>query len=111
MESLKHKWKAVPSSIRKPVILVIGMIFIIAAGLTGWLPGPGGIPLFLIGIAILSTEFEWAKQLRDWALNQIHQLGAWWRQHRIIGTITFIAVGAVFLSIAFLAYRTISSQF
>ena len=44
MESLKKRWQRVPSSIRRPVVLIVGSLFIIAAALTGWLPGPGGIP-------------------------------------------------------------------
>lgn len=43
---------------------VLGTLLIIASALTGWLPGPGGIPLFLTGMALLATEFIWAKKLR-----------------------------------------------
>ena len=42
---------------------VVGGLLIIAAPLTGWLPGPGGIPLFIAGLAVLSSEFEWAQRL------------------------------------------------
>lgn len=110
MERLKHHWTRVPGSIRKPVILVIGSLFIIAAALTGWLPGPGGIPLFLIGIAILSTEFEWAKQLRDWTLDKIKQIGAWWRRHKVVGTLVFVLCGAIAVSIGFVGYRLVNHQ-
>lgn len=30
---------------------------------TGWLPGPGGIPLILAGLGILSINNHWAKRL------------------------------------------------
>lgn len=36
------------------------MIF---APLIGWLPGPGGIPLFLIGLGLVATNHEWAERL------------------------------------------------
>ena len=36
---------------------------IIAAPLLGWLPGPGGIPLFLSGLGLLSINNPWAKRL------------------------------------------------
>lgn len=107
MEKLKHSWFKVPRTIRRPIVLVVGMVFVIAAGLTGWLPGPGGIPLFLIGVAILATEFEWAQRLRDFILRIIKQLGAWWRRHKIIGTITFAAVAAWFFGIAFTLYSLV----
>lgn len=29
----------------------------------GWLPGPGGIPLILAGLGLLSINHDWAKQL------------------------------------------------
>lgn len=36
---------------------------VIAAPLLGWLPGPGGIPLFLAGLGLLSINNDWAKRL------------------------------------------------
>lgn len=51
-------------------IFVLGWALIIAALAIGWLPGPGGIPLVLLGLAVLATEFEWAarrqRQLKDY---------------------------------------------
>jgi putative transmembrane protein PGPGW len=45
-------------------------LLLIAAPLTGWLPGPGGIPLFIAGLAVLASEFEWAQRVlykvKDW---------------------------------------------
>jgi hypothetical protein len=35
---------------------------IIGALLLGWLPGPGGIPLLLAGLAVLSVHHEWARR-------------------------------------------------
>lgn len=29
----------------------------------GWLPGPGGIPLFLAGLGLVSLNHEWAERL------------------------------------------------
>jgi len=45
-----------------------GYFLIIAAVLTGWLPGPGGIPLFIAGLGLLSINNEWARRLRDYLL-------------------------------------------
>ncbi len=56
---------------------IVGGILVIAAPLTGWLPGPGGIPLFIAGLAVLASEFEWAQRLlyrvKDW----VKALTAW----------------------------------
>lgn len=111
MESFKHRWQAMPVTIRKPVVLVIGMFFVIASPFTGVLPGPGGIPIFLIGVAILATEFEWAKRLRDWTLQKVHLVAKWWRAHKLLGTLAFVAIGAIFITISVLIYRWISATF
>lgn len=35
----------------------------------GWLPGPGGIPLVLGGLGLLSINNRWAARLRDWIIH------------------------------------------
>lgn len=42
-----------------------GYALVILAILTGWLPGPGGIPLALAGLGLLSINNVWAKRLRE----------------------------------------------
>lgn len=43
----------------------LGVLMIIAAPLIGWLPGPGGIPLLLGGLGLLSINHKWARRLLD----------------------------------------------
>lgn len=45
-----------------------GYFLILAAIATGWLPGPGGIPLAVAGLGLLSINNEWAKRLRTYLL-------------------------------------------
>lgn len=61
MHFIKHHGKRI-------VIDAAGYLLIIAAALTGWLPGPGGIPLFIAGLGLLSINNEWARRLRDYLL-------------------------------------------
>ncbi len=56
---------------------LVGAALVIAAPLTGWLPGPGGIPLFLAGLAVLSTEFLWAKRVQAWMLRRLRTYLEW----------------------------------
>ena len=42
-----------------------GYLLLLAAVLTGWLPGPGGIPLVLAGLGLLSIHNAWARRLRQ----------------------------------------------
>lgn len=44
-------------------VALAGLVLVVGAALTGWLPGPGGIPLFLAGLALWATEFDWAHGL------------------------------------------------
>jgi Putative transmembrane protein (PGPGW) len=53
----------------KRILTDIGGYFLILAGVaTGWIPGPGGIPLILGGLALLSINNKWAKDLREYLL-------------------------------------------
>lgn len=42
---------------------ILGFALIIASGLLGWLPGPGGIPLLIIGLSLLANNHEWAERI------------------------------------------------
>lgn len=51
------------SKIKRIGIDIAGYGLIIASALTGWLPGPGGIPLLILGLSLLATNHEWAEKL------------------------------------------------
>lgn len=46
---------------RKHLILCAGLCIAILGLILMPVPGPGGTPVFLAGLAILSTEFQWAR--------------------------------------------------
>ncbi len=57
------------SSQLKRIFTDIGGYGLIVLGIAlGWLPGPGGIPLVLAGLALLSLNNDWARRLRDWLI-------------------------------------------
>lgn len=92
MQIFKQWWKAIPSTVRKPLVFMIGFA-VVAAGLAMLvLPGPGWAAIFL-GFAILATEFAFAEKVRDWLVGQLQRLIrygkrrwiSWvkkWRKHR-----------------------------
>jgi uncharacterized protein (TIGR02611 family) len=45
------------------------------------LPGPGWLVVFL-GLAILGTEFHWAKRLAGWLKRALDRFWAWWKARR-----------------------------
>ena len=56
---------------------VLGLILIAVGIVSGPLPGPGGIPLVLLGLAVWSSEFEWAHQVMTWFKKQLHRYRTW----------------------------------
>lgn len=59
-----------------------GLLFICLGLVTGPFPGPGGIPLVLLGLAIWSSEFEWAQRVMLWFKRRLQQFRGWtrWQQ-------------------------------
>lgn len=49
--------------IKRIGIDIAGFSMIIASPFLGWLPGPGGIPLFLAGLGVLSLNYEWPERI------------------------------------------------
>ncbi len=56
---------------------VAGVSIMLLAIAIGWLPGPGGIPLFLVGLAVLATEFVWAGRLLMHANRTVRRAARW----------------------------------
>lgn len=53
-----------PGKIVQVIVLdLVGAALIVCSLLFGWLPGVGGIPLFLAGLGVLSLNHHWARQL------------------------------------------------
>lgn len=63
------------------VVAVIGGAVSLAGLALVPLPGPGWLIVFL-GLAILGTEFHWARRLTSWAKHQLARFWAWWRERR-----------------------------
>ena len=52
---MKQRTKAI-------LVDVLGFALILTAIPIGWLPGPGGIPLIILGLSLLATNHEWAER-------------------------------------------------
>lgn len=55
---MKSKTKAV-------LIDILGFTLILAAAPIGWLPGPGGIAVLVLGLSLLANNHEWAARIRN----------------------------------------------
>jgi len=56
-------WRAAPGPLRKSIVFVLGGTLVVLGMLLVVLPGPFTLPLVLAGLAILATEFAWARRL------------------------------------------------
>lgn len=56
------------------LVAVIGLLLVP-------LPGPGWLIVFL-GLAILGTEFHWARRMADWLKRVLARFWAWWNARR-----------------------------
>ena len=58
---------------------------------TGWLPGPGGIPLILGGLAVWASEFRWAHRLMLRLKHALHVYQGWTRRRKVVSWLVFLA--------------------
>lgn len=68
-----------------------GTLLIALGFVTGPLPGPGGIPLVLFGLAIWSSEFVWAQRLMRVFKAQLHRFRSWSRPRQLAAFAAFFA--------------------
>ncbi|MDX1580729.1 MAG: PGPGW domain-containing protein [Alphaproteobacteria bacterium] len=48
--------------LRRYFLLLIGWIIVVFGSTLGMLPGPGGIPIVAVGVAIILANSQWAKR-------------------------------------------------
>lgn len=82
--SQQREWLRSHPRLRVAYLVAVAVIGV-AVTLSGLalvpLPGPGWLVVFL-GLAILGTEFRWARRLTGWARRQLDRFWAWWRRRR-----------------------------
>ncbi len=62
-------------------VAVVGTIMTFGGLVLVPLPGPGWLIVFL-GLAVLGTEFHWARRLSGWVKRMLDRFWQWWRQRR-----------------------------
>jgi uncharacterized protein (TIGR02611 family) len=107
MGALRDRVKASPAG-RSAYRLIVGLVgfAIVATGLALLaLPGPGLVVLFL-GLAILASEFGWARRAQRYAREQALRWARWaGRQPLWFRLSGGLASGAVLLVIVYLSLR------
>jgi hypothetical protein len=62
MQLLRRNLKRILTDAAGYALILLGIAL-------GWLPGPGGIPLIIAGLGLLSINNEWARRLRRYLLD------------------------------------------
>lgn len=64
---------------------ILGGLLILTALLLGWLPGPGGIPMLIAGLSLLSTNHKWARRWLDWLKHHGERLATYlFANHKLV---------------------------
>lgn len=58
------------------VVTVIGATLVIGGIALTPLPGPWSLPIVLAGLAVLSKEYDWAKDAREWVRSKYKEVAA-----------------------------------
>lgn len=61
-DSVLSSWKRLPHPLRWITVAIVGFTLVATGIVFMVLPGPG-IPILILGLAILATEFAWARTL------------------------------------------------
>ena len=83
LRGIRHGIERRPA-LRRTYLVVVGVLggaIAVVGLLLVPLPGPGWLIVFL-GLAILGTEFAWAKRLGAFTKRQLARFWAWWRVRR-----------------------------
>jgi uncharacterized protein (TIGR02611 family) len=72
-------------------VAIVGAFLIVLVFVSGPLPGPGGIPLVLLGLAIWSSEFKWAHRLMLLFKVQLRRFQTWSRRRQVLFWAAFVA--------------------
>ncbi len=67
----------------RAAVAVVGVTMVIGGLILVPLPGPGWLIVFL-GLAVLGTEFHWARRVATWLKSLLDRFWVWWRARRTL---------------------------
>jgi uncharacterized protein (TIGR02611 family) len=88
----RRKIRANPHQLRiyRLLVALAGLLLVCLGFVSGPIPGPGGIPLVLLGLAIWSSEFEWAHRVMMGFKAQLHRYYQWSPHRKIAFWLAFL---------------------
>jgi hypothetical protein len=83
-----------------------GYVLVFLGVALGWLPGPGGLPLILAGLGLLSINNAWAKRWREWLVANAGDAVKWlFPKHHIVEDLYDLAAVLLVGLVGFLIYH------
>ena len=58
--------RSIAAQARRILVTVIGIVLVVGGAAIIPLPGPWSFPVIIGGLAVLASEYDWAKDVRDW---------------------------------------------
>ena len=92
----KIRANPVQRKVYRLVVGVAGLLLIVLGLVTGPIPGPGGIPLILLGLATWASEFAWAHRLMQVFKAQLKRFQSWNRWQQTAFWLVFVACCGLF---------------
>jgi uncharacterized protein (TIGR02611 family) len=77
-------------AVYRVAVSLLGLILVALGIVSGPIPGPGGIPLVLLGLAVWSSEFEWAHQVMLRFKKQLHRYRTWSARKKTLFWVAFV---------------------
>lgn len=78
----RRLWRATPRPLRRMIVAVLGGTLILLGALLVVLPGPFTLPLILLGLVVLASEYHWAERLLEKSRQRAAQAGRRLRRKR-----------------------------
>lgn len=83
-----------------------GYLLVITGLAIGWLPGPGGIPLVVAGLGLLSINNPWAARLRKYVIKHSGRLlGLFFPANRYVQWVYDVLVAILLIIVSLLAFN------
>jgi uncharacterized protein (TIGR02611 family) len=96
------------------LLLALGFLLVIAGLLAGLLPGPGGILVFVPGLALLASELRFVARWLDWCEPKVRN--AWkhikqaWTRAAIAARVAVCIVGVTLVALVAFAVHAYTSS-
>lgn len=72
VEVMVHK-RSMSAKAKRAIVTILGLVMVIGGILLIPVPGPWSFPILLAGLAVLASEYDWAKDALQWARNKYQQ--------------------------------------